>query len=475
MASYTIHLAVAKLYLEKHPKIKQDVFNRGVVMPDLLKKPESHYGMATSSPNLEKFKSTNNLQDDFKKGYYLHLKTDYLYYNEFITKEQFTEKIYDDYDKINQAIIERYQLDIPEEVKEYVKFQFGTPSILHIEEVILFIDILGNLELEEMLLLSGEIMYRVGKKMFWNYRQEKIDRTYWRDSAGHWLEKAAGKGHPEAMLCLAALYMWEGYCWEDIELDCGELYKLAWYVDYANTEAEKWLQKLIEVYDSNKAMYMLGCLYSEPYGCTGDDGWYPGEKPEYWNEENGKHWKQKALERGFQFADNFTRYSFEEWLFSDKLFRPLSDSEIYQKLDRLRRKILPHGEKIMIKHRFEVFAAMERMLQVLEVAAVSGLERLEIEGRRLAESDSELERFLAIGLDTEALEKWSSMYDMFQVYDGSKRCLWRDLIRYIYLRGVMMMTDGINSQMAKKILLSLLPEQERAFFEKYQRNENKNT
>lgn len=156
----------------------------------------------------------------------------------------------------------------------------------------------------------------------------------------------------------------------------------------------------------------------------------------------------------------------------DRLFRPMSDSEIYQKLDRLRKEILPYGEKIMAEHRFEVFAAIERMLQVLEIAAVFGLDRLEREGKKLAESDSELERFLAMGLDTGALENWSSMYDMFQIYDGSERCLWMDLIRYIYLRGVMMMTSGINSRMGKEIFLSLLPEQERILYEKYQRNKN---
>lgn len=159
-----------------------------------------------------------------------------------------------------------------------------------------------------------------------------------------------------------------------------------------------------------------------------------------------------------------------ERLSDGRLFMPMSNQEAYQRMDKLRRELLPHGREVMAEHRFEVFAAVERMLQILEVAHTWGLILLEEEGRKLAESDSDLAHFLAAGIKTEALECSCSMYDMFCAYDRSERSLWQDFIRYIYIRGVMMMTTGMNLGPAKLILLSLLPVEDRGLFEKYQQS-----
>lgn len=159
-----------------------------------------------------------------------------------------------------------------------------------------------------------------------------------------------------------------------------------------------------------------------------------------------------------------------EVLSDGRLFMPMSNKEAYQRLDKLRKELLPHGTEIMVEHRFEVFAAIERMLRVLHVAYTQGLLPLEKEGRKLAESDSELEHFLAAGIKTEALETCSSMYDMFCAYDSSARSLWQDFIRYIYMRGVLMMTTGVNLRAARFMLVSLLPVEERKLFDKYQQS-----
>jgi len=148
----------------------------------------------------------------------------------------------------------------------------------------------------------------------------------------------------------------------------------------------------------------------------------------------------------------------------------MSNQEAYQRLDKLSKELLPHGREIMEEHRFEVFAAMERMLKVLHVAFTQGLLPLEKEGRRLAESDSELLHFLAAGIKTEALETCSSMYDMFCAYDSSERSLWQDFIRYIYMRGVLMMTTRMNLREAKLVLVTLLPVEDRRLFDKYQQS-----
>ena len=148
----------------------------------------------------------------------------------------------------------------------------------------------------------------------------------------------------------------------------------------------------------------------------------------------------------------------------------MSNEEAHQRLDELRKELLPHGREIMEERRFEVFAAIERMLKLLHVAFTQGLLPLEEEGRKLAESDSELLHFLAAGIRTEALEASSSMYDMFCAYDSSERSLWQDFIRYIYMHGVLMMITGMNLREARMVLVSLLPVEDRKLFDKYQQS-----
>lgn len=53
------------------------------------------------------------------RGYYLHLKTDFLFYNEYL--QYFSKDIYNDYDALNKEIIEKYQLEIPAKIQKYVK------------------------------------------------------------------------------------------------------------------------------------------------------------------------------------------------------------------------------------------------------------------------------------------------------------------------------------------------------------------
>lgn len=153
-----------------------------------------------------------------------------------------------------------------------------------------------------------------------------------------------------------------------------------------------------------------------------------------------------------------------------RAFMPMSYQEAYQRLDKLRKQLLPHSREVMVGHRFEVFAAVERMLHIIYVASKRGLAPLKEEEGKLLGSGSELECFLAIGIKTEALAACSSMSDMFCVYDSSGRSTWKDFIRYIYIRGVLMMTVGVSALMAKMVLFSLLPEEERRLFEKYQQH-----
>lgn len=97
MASQITHLAIAKKYLEKHPREVQNVqaFLDGNVLPDLdSDKAVSHYGVRTEKydvvkrnaekVNPAKFAELNDLNDDKNRGIYLHLYVDYQFYNVFL-------------------------------------------------------------------------------------------------------------------------------------------------------------------------------------------------------------------------------------------------------------------------------------------------------------------------------------------------------------------------------------------------------
>lgn len=121
MASFVIHLAVAEKYLAKHPEEKRrwnfnyEEFLHGTVYPDTVKdKSISHYGV-TSESNLPKFIAANYVVTSFNRGWFLHLLTDYLFYNKYV--DTMSSKMYDDYNILNDVIIKKYNLWIPTEAR----------------------------------------------------------------------------------------------------------------------------------------------------------------------------------------------------------------------------------------------------------------------------------------------------------------------------------------------------------------------
>ena len=124
MPGYVIHLSVAEEYLRKHNEVKEDYneFIEGVIFPDSVKdKSETHYGPSSSQANLVDFLKENELNTSFKRGYFLHLFTDYLFYNKYI--DTFSKDIYNDYDLLNKGLMEKYKVILPEKVKNQVFFK----------------------------------------------------------------------------------------------------------------------------------------------------------------------------------------------------------------------------------------------------------------------------------------------------------------------------------------------------------------
>ena len=151
MAGYVIHLAVAEEYIKKHPEdIKNyNEFIGGIIFPDgVSDKSITHYGYKSSKVNLKSFLEQNEINNDHNKGYFLHLITDYIFYNKFLT--YFSKDIYKDYDILNETLQKKFNVKIPNKVKEKVFYKKGKTKILELEKVIEFINEVSNYRLSNI-------------------------------------------------------------------------------------------------------------------------------------------------------------------------------------------------------------------------------------------------------------------------------------------------------------------------------------
>jgi len=137
MAGYVIHLAVAEEYLRNHKDKKEDYneFIEGIIYPDSVKdKSETHYGDISANTNLCEFLKNRKIDNSFNRGYFLHLLTDYLFYNHYIScisKDIYNNyDIYNDYDILNKQLIEKYNLVIPEKIKDFITYKEGELKVL---------------------------------------------------------------------------------------------------------------------------------------------------------------------------------------------------------------------------------------------------------------------------------------------------------------------------------------------------------
>jgi len=175
VASIIIHLAVGEVYCKNYTIKNKDEFMQGVADPDLFtlngkeRKIITHYGdfikerttikeVFEKKVNLKKYLKDNNLDNDYNKGYFLHLLTDYLFFTRFLYKPEFETKdldnqilkiLYVDYKKVNLDMLERYgAIDIYTEFgKNFVE---GEPEIFTKKELFNFIEKCGELDIVEI-------------------------------------------------------------------------------------------------------------------------------------------------------------------------------------------------------------------------------------------------------------------------------------------------------------------------------------
>ena len=124
------------------------LFILGSVLPDLTKdKSKTHYGKSPAYTNFKKFLLFNDLSTELNKGEFVHLITDYLFYNHYL--EFFSKKdIYNDYDISNKSIIEKYNVKLLDEIKDTVFLKEGEMKVLNLPLIYKLIDEISDIDLE---------------------------------------------------------------------------------------------------------------------------------------------------------------------------------------------------------------------------------------------------------------------------------------------------------------------------------------
>lgn len=151
MAGYVIHLAVAESYIKKHEDDIKDYnrFIEGVIFPDSVSdKSITHYGEKSSKTDLKAFLEDNKIDNDYNKGYFLHLVTDYIFYNKLL--KYFSKDIYNDYDILNEKLQKKFNVTLPENIKDKVFYKEGKTKVLKLENIIKLIEDVSDYKLDEI-------------------------------------------------------------------------------------------------------------------------------------------------------------------------------------------------------------------------------------------------------------------------------------------------------------------------------------
>ncbi len=155
MPGFVIHTAIANEYLKKHNDIDNELeFIKGNIDPDLTDdKTKTHYGKSPTFSNLKEFLKHNKINNSFNKGLFLHLITDYLFYNHYlreIPRVGSKEILHNDYDIINKPIMEKYNIELLENIKKYAFYKEGIPQILTLDLIYRVIEEISNLDIEQV-------------------------------------------------------------------------------------------------------------------------------------------------------------------------------------------------------------------------------------------------------------------------------------------------------------------------------------
>ncbi len=164
MPGLTIHIAIANEYMRNY---KGDIKNKnefieGVIAPDFFEdKYESHYhnyGEVCSGLNYLLDNCDFDINSDYGKGYFLHVLTDYIFYNYSFKKEVVyvrshdLKTFYHDYDCTNKFLIEKYNItNIPDKAKKWTGYLDEEPVYLKFDRLTKFIDFVASKKISDQI------------------------------------------------------------------------------------------------------------------------------------------------------------------------------------------------------------------------------------------------------------------------------------------------------------------------------------
>ncbi len=112
MPSLDIHIAIARKYLQMYSDVKDVTsFIKGTLAPDLaVNRSASHYAITIQGPvttlkilnnkvDLKAYLQDKSVANDYEKGYFLHLLTDYLFFTTFFSQDLLQNMAYPDFKK----------------------------------------------------------------------------------------------------------------------------------------------------------------------------------------------------------------------------------------------------------------------------------------------------------------------------------------------------------------------------------------
>lgn len=172
MASFSMHLAIAKLYLQKHPEENEEEFIEGSIAPDITKdKSVTHYGKDAAWSNPAKYLQANDrkIENSYKRGYFLHLITDFLFYHKLVdiedvaaraikdesVKDKWIKNQRNDFSILEGEIRERYDIEkyidrLPDNIRKVMTRAEGELKVFERESLFKFLEDMAQIDLDKM-------------------------------------------------------------------------------------------------------------------------------------------------------------------------------------------------------------------------------------------------------------------------------------------------------------------------------------
>ena len=172
MASFSMHLVIAKFYLQKHPEENEEEFIEGSIAPDITKdKSVTHYGKDAAWSNPAKYLQANDrkIENSYKRGYFLHLITDFLFYHKLVDIEEVASKSIkdesvkdkwiknqrNDFSILEGEIRERYDIEkyidrLPENIRKVMTRAEGELKVFERKSLFKFLEDMAQVDLDKM-------------------------------------------------------------------------------------------------------------------------------------------------------------------------------------------------------------------------------------------------------------------------------------------------------------------------------------